>query len=71
MLRDIALGALIGMVVLGLPLACTNARLSGLVRCQLEALKVLPDDPNMATIYDVVDIIERVQACKRAGDAGP
>jgi len=63
MLREIAFGTLIGMCVLGLPLACTSGRLPELVRCQLSALEILPDDPAMATAYDAADVIERVHAC--------
>lgn len=63
MLREIALGAVVGMCVLGLPLACTSGRLPELVRCQLSALEILPNDPKMATIYDAIDVIERVRAC--------
>lgn len=35
------------------------------VLCQLGALDALPDDPNMATVYDAVDVIERLRACSR------
>jgi hypothetical protein len=63
MLREIALGAVLGMCVLGLPLACTSGRLPELVRCQLSALEILPDDPAMATAYDAADVIVRVHAC--------
>jgi len=69
MLREIALGVVIGMVVLGLPLACGGG-LSPLVRCQLDALKVLPDDPGMVTVYDAVDIVGRLRACRRADSDG-
>lgn len=68
MLREIALGMLIG-VGLFVPFACGGG-VSPLVRCKLDALKVLPDDPGMVTIYDAVDVIERVKACHRAADGG-
>ena len=35
------------------------------MRCKLDALKVLPDDPMQATVYDAVDVIERLNACHR------
>lgn len=64
MLREIAVGVLVGLCVLGpLCLACGN---SALVQCKLEALKVLPEDPGMVTLYDAVDIVERVRACHRS-----
>lgn len=61
MLREIAVGVLIGFGLLA-PFACAN---SALVQCKLAALEVLPDDPGMVTIYDAVDVIERVKACRR------
>jgi hypothetical protein len=70
MLREIALGMVIGMCALALPLACTSGRLPELVRCQLMALEVLPDDPNMATVGDLRDIIGRVHECHAEHDAG-
>jgi hypothetical protein len=70
MLREIALGALIGMCALGLPLACTSGKLPELVRCQLSALEVLPDDPRMVTVMDAIDVVERVRACHVAHDGG-
>ncbi len=72
MLREIAAGVAIGLTCLGLPLAC-GSELPALVRCKLDALRVLPDDPGMATAYDAVDVIERIGACRHAfgdGDAG-
>ena len=71
MLREIAVGVVVGLVVLGFPAACAGGGLSPLLRCKLEALRVLPDDPLRATVYDAVDVIERVQACHRDGDGGP
>lgn len=72
MLREIAVGAVVGMVVLGLPLAaCTSGGLSPSVRCQLDALKVLPSDPMMVTVRDAIDVAQRIRECKRAHpDAG-
>lgn len=70
MLREMALGVVVAFVVLGpLGLACGN---STLVQCKLDALKVLPRDPGQATVYDAVDVIERVNACHRIEtDGGP
>lgn len=74
MLRDIAIGVLIGLVALGLPLACSApGQLTPLARCQLEALRVLPEDPQQVTVMDAVDIVERIRSCHdvHPGDAGP
>lgn len=71
-LQQIAVGVLVGMVAIGVPAACTSSgALTPHVRCQLDALKVLPADPLQATVYDAVDVIERVQACHRQADGGP
>lgn len=64
MLREIAAGMVLGFVALCLAVAC--AGVPPIVQCKLDALKVLPDDPAMATPYDAVDVIERLQACHRA-----
>lgn len=71
--RQILLGAMISLVAFGVPMAaCSGEQLTALVRCKLDALRVLPKDPHMATPYDAVDVIERVNACERAeADAGP
>ncbi len=68
MLREIAAGVAIGLTCFGILFACSE--LPALVQCKLDALKVLPDDPGMATVYDAVDVIERVRACRRSVDAG-
>lgn len=71
MLREIAAGVLLGFAFFT-PFACAGGALSPLVRCKLDALRVLPDDPGMVTIYDAIDVIERVKACHREqGDGGP
>lgn len=70
MLREIAAGLVIGLVVFGWLIACVGGGVSPLVRCKLEALGVLPDDPGMVTIYDAIDVIERVKACHRVADGG-
>lgn len=69
-MRELALGMVIGMCAFALPLACTSGRLPEIVRCQLRALEVLPDDPHMATLGDLRDIIDRVHACQELHDAG-
>ena len=72
MLREIAAGVVIGVGVFSLLVACMGGGLSPLVRCKLDALAVLPDDPMQATAYDAVDVIERLKACHRAeSDGGP
>jgi hypothetical protein len=69
MLREIAAGTVLVFVLLGL--ACSSG-LPPVVRCKLEAVRVLPDDPMQATVYDAVDVIERLRACHRLeADGGP
>lgn len=71
---QIAVGVAVSVIAIALPWACGVGanRLPAVVQCQLDALKVLPQDPMMATPYDLVDIVERVKACKRGeSDAGP
>lgn len=49
----------------------SSQRLPLVIQCQIDALKILPKDPAMATPYDAVDIINRIKECKRLGaDAG-
>lgn len=68
----VGVGVVSSAVVALIVWACgTGAQLSPMARCQLDALKVLPPDPGMLTIYDAVDIWERVHACKvQHPDAG-
>ena len=52
---------------------CTaSGQLTPVMQCKLDALKVLPSDPLNATVYDAVDVIQRVRACSRSHppDAG-
>ncbi len=71
MLREIAAGLVIGLVVFGFLTACiAGGGLSPLARCKLDALDVLPDDPMQATALDAVDVIERLKACHRQADGG-
>lgn len=70
MLREIAAGLVIGLVVFGVLVGCLGGGLSPLVRCKLDALRVLPEDPGMATLNDAIDIIERLRACHREADGG-
>lgn len=73
-----AKGVLAAVAVIGaalIPWACgarQSEAQSALIRCRLDALKVLPEDPLAATVYDAIDVIERLKACKRkpAPDAG-
>lgn len=75
-LVQIALGCVIGMAAFALPIACGAGTFAGGVRlspeaaCKLDALRVLPRDRNHLTIYDAVDIYDRVRACEREQDGG-
>jgi hypothetical protein len=63
--------SLVAFMALSLFLNGCSTMSSALVQCKLDALKVLPDDPMRATVYDAVDVIERVRACHNdAADAG-
>lgn len=42
---------------------------SALIACRVEAVKILPSDPDMISAYDVVDLVGRLRACNQ-GDAG-
>lgn len=69
--RDVhGLLALVQVCIFAPPLcvACSPAA-SARVQCELDALKILPSDPMQATVYDAVDVINRVRAC-RAPDVG-
>lgn len=59
----VVLGVLMAFAAFGLATACSPSTLPELARCKLEALRVLPRDPGMATVYDAVDAIERLNAC--------
>ena len=66
---------LAGAVVLAATLLVTKCTAGGQLtprmQCRLDALKVLPSDPLNATVYDAVDVIQRVRACDRSHpDAG-
>lgn len=72
MLREIAAGTLLGFCLFCVSQVACGAGLPAVVRCKLDALKVLPDDPMQATVYDAVDVIERLRACHRLeADGGP
>ncbi|HEY3494165.1 MAG TPA: hypothetical protein VGK73_05745 [Polyangiaceae bacterium] len=72
MLRDFALGAIIGMVALGLPMACTSSgQLTPLARCKVDAVvRVVPEDPQQLTFADLVDVVGRLRQCHERADAG-
>jgi hypothetical protein len=55
------LSAAVGCLGVG----CSDPNLGAQIRCQLDAIKVLPDDPLNATVYDAVDVIARLRACKQ------
>jgi hypothetical protein len=70
-------GAIATLAIAGaalIPWACgarQGEAVSAAIRCRLDALKVLPEDPLNATVYDAVDVIQRIRACKAAHpDAG-
>lgn len=72
MLREIAAGLVIGLIVFGWLTACLGGSLPPLVRCKLEALKVLPEDENMITVGDARDVYRRIRAChQQQTDGGP
>lgn len=41
-----------------------------LVKCKLDALKVLPEDPKQVTVADAIDVVSRIKACYQPADAG-
>ncbi len=50
--------------------ACSGApQLTSDVACRLNALRVLPEDPEQVTAFDAIEVVRRVRACG-AGDAG-
>lgn len=70
---QIAAGLVVALLAFGLaPAACgAGGQLTPLMRCKLDALKILPKDPAMATPYDVADIVTRIRAChEEAADGG-
>jgi hypothetical protein len=73
--RPIAFGAAVGLLafaVISFQFGCGAALTSKLVTCKIDALKFLPSDPQMATPYDAVDLINRLKACDAAdGGAAP
>jgi hypothetical protein len=66
MLREIAAGTLLGMGLFCLAQVSCSEGLPPVVRCQLDALRVLPADENMITVGDARDIYRRIRACRRA-----
>ncbi len=71
MLRETLLGFALGFCALRGLVACSAApQLTQDISCRLDALRVLPDDPEQVTVYDAVDVVRRMKACKAVGDAG-
>jgi hypothetical protein len=70
----VAVGVVLGSLVALVPWACGAGaqKLPAVVQCQLDALQVLPRDLGNVTVYDAIDIYERVRACKQQhpDDAG-
>lgn len=62
----IVVGSATGVLV---PWACGSGQrhddLPRAVQCRLDALKVLPQDIGNITVYDAIDIYERVRACDK------
>jgi hypothetical protein len=57
--------------LLGLACSASGCGSPALVQCRVEAVKFLPEDPGQITPYDVLDLVHRLNECKRQGDAGP
>jgi hypothetical protein len=56
-------GAL-ALVALGLlVLEGTGCGSATAVQCRVEAVRFLPDDPMQVTVFDTVDLVERLKAC--------
>lgn len=53
---------------LGCIVGCGAAQVE---RCQLDALRILPDDPLQVTPYDAVDLVNRIHACKEPSAPTP
>lgn len=75
-LQQVVLGVAVSLAGLALAIACGTGTQSIplLVQCQLDALRVLPADPNMATKADAIDVAQRILSCRRTfhtPDAGP
>ena len=64
--RILSRSGLLGLVVCS-ALGCGSP---AFVQCRVEAVKFLPTDPGQVTPYDVVDLVQRLNACKKLGDAG-
>ena len=60
-------------ITLGLSVlaACGTTATSAVIRCQLDALRALPEDPMQVTVFDSVDLVTKLKACREpAADAG-
>jgi hypothetical protein len=69
----VAYGALLGLVLFGcLTLAAQGcATNSSVIACKLDALKILPEDPRMVTPFDAIDLVKRLNECRKPpADAG-
>jgi hypothetical protein len=65
-------GAIVAAALIALVKCASAGSLPAVVECKLSALKVLPSDPLNATVYDAVDVIQRIRACGHAHpDGGP
>lgn len=48
---------------------CTAAQ-QARAQCALDAVKVLPDDPEQATVADARDVIQRLKVCRDGSPDG-
>lgn len=65
----LAVGAFVGLCLVRGVAGCGTP---ALLQCRLDAVRMLPEDPGQVTVYDVVDLTQRLHACKApaGGDAG-
>lgn len=72
MLRELAAGTVLGFGLFCLTQVACGSGLPPVVRCKLDAVKILPADPLEATVYDAIDVVQRLNACHRLeADGGP
>lgn len=57
------------LVVAALLCSCTAAQRDR-AQCALDAVKVLPDDPEQATVADARDVIQRLKVCRDGSPDG-
>lgn len=67
MLKQAAFGFVVGICVLRGLAGCGAAQV---VECRVDAVKILPVDPDQVTVGDLRDVVSRLHACEARGDAG-